>query len=164
LSVSNGVRNGGAPELRIRRAESGDAEAIARLSGELGYPAQARAVSARLALLASRADEAVLVAEEREGGAIAGWIQISEVRSLESEPWAEIRGLVVGRCFRRWGTGRALVENAERWARERELCALRVRTNVLREEARRFYPAVGFRLVKTQDTWTKSLPSGAGSE
>jgi GNAT superfamily N-acetyltransferase len=92
-------------------------------------------------------------------GHIAGWAHVCLVDGLELARFAEIRALVVDPEKRRLGAGRALVAEAIRWAKERKVQKLRVRSNVLREEAHRFYPALGFALTKTQACYDLALPA-----
>jgi len=132
-----------------------DVEAAARLSTELGYPATAEELAGRLADLSWREDHAVLVAEL--DGAVIGWIHVQESRLVVEPPRADITGLVVSRGVRRAGVGRALVEAAERWAAERGAERIRVRSNVVRDDAHAFYPALGFAVAKTSTVFEKQL-------
>ncbi|HEX2642580.1 MAG TPA: GNAT family N-acetyltransferase [Thermoanaerobaculia bacterium] len=138
----------------IRPADSADAPSLAALSGQLGYPSTPAQIAARLAVLAETAD-AVRVAEV--DGQVAGWIHVGSHRPLESEPSAEISGLVVDEAHRGQGIGRLLVEAALAWARERGYAGIRVRSNVVRADAHRFYEGLGFQRVKTQVTFTRAV-------
>jgi GNAT superfamily N-acetyltransferase len=142
------------PSVRAARAE--DADEIARLSGELGYPVSAAAMRTRLSLVLASASDMVRVVEDADG-AVIGWLQAHAGSTVESGLKVEIVGLVVAGIARRAGVGRALVEEAERWARGRSADTLVVRSNVRRAESHRFYPAVGFSLAKTQHVYSKSL-------
>ena len=134
--------------MKIRAARDGDARAIAALSGELGYPTRAEDVGRRLTRVARADDHAVYVADD--DGSVVGWIHVFASLRLESEPFAELGGLVVGEAWRGRGIGRRLIERASRWARDQSFEALRVRTRAEREDAHRFYRRIGFRLAKTQ--------------
>ncbi|HXH05932.1 MAG TPA: GNAT family N-acetyltransferase, partial [Vicinamibacterales bacterium] len=57
--------------------------------------------------------------------------------------------------------GAALVRAVERWAAARGLPRLRLRSNVVRAAAHRFYLRQGFGIVKTQHAFEKSLIVGA---
>jgi GNAT superfamily N-acetyltransferase len=109
----------------------------------------------RLEAFAGNPDEAVLVAEER--GVVAGWIHVGVVRSLESVPFVEIRGLVVTGARRGRGIGGALVAEAEAWARRAGFTRMRVRSREARADAHRFYEARGYANVKTQRVFDKRL-------
>jgi|SRR5579863_6174694 GNAT superfamily N-acetyltransferase len=134
--------------MRIRSCLPADARAIAALATELGYPTDAEQAAARLAWLLDRAEHLVLAAED--DGAVVGWLHAREVRSLESEPFGEIAGLVVAAPRRGEGFGKALVQAALAWAAERGLATVRVRTNVVRTDTHRWYRAAGFAVLKTQ--------------
>jgi ribosomal protein S18 acetylase RimI-like enzyme len=141
--------------MTIRRCSVSDAGAVAGLATELGYPTDAAQAAARLAWLLGRAEDAVFAAEE--GGAVVGWLHAREVRLLESEPFAEIAGLVVAAGRRGRGHGRALVQAALGWAAERGLATLRVRSNVARQETHRWYQAGGFEIKKTQVVFSRAV-------
>ena len=143
-------------KLEARPAESRDVTAIARLAGELGYPSTAEQVKDRLAYLEGDPRHATFVAAVTEDEVI-GWIHLSEVRSLGSEPRAEITNLVVDSRFRGAGTGRLLVERGERWARERGLAVIGLRSNVIRERAHVFYARLGYTVTKSQKVFRKKL-------
>lgn len=139
----------------IRIARPDDAAAFADLLVQLGYPGvtpdDARR---RLLQLLDRADHAVFVDEE---DGVAGFIHVCVTETLEHEPRGEIRTLVVDEARRSTGVGARLVEAAERWARQRGLARMRVRSNVLRERARRFYERLGYGVTKTQNVFDKTL-------
>jgi GNAT superfamily N-acetyltransferase len=132
----------------IRTAKPSDAEFIAVLSGQLGYPVTPEEMVQRLGGLTDA--DAVFVAEH-------GWIHVAERRSLESPTHAEILALIVDVKHRGAGVGRALLDRAAAWARERGLAELRVRSNVVREKARAFYERHGFAVVKTQRVFRMPL-------
>lgn len=133
--------------MAIRVATISDASAIASLVIELGYQVTEAEMASRIPKLLHQSS-AVFVSEL--DGIIAGWLHVCLVRRLMAEPFAEIGGLVVGKKFRRRGVGTALVEAAQRWAREQSITQLRVRTNQVREDAKAFYEDIGFKCVKSQ--------------
>jgi len=150
------TNSGKAHGIRVRTAKIEDAEQIAVLSGQLGYPASGAGMRRRLRYLLREHGQAVWVAETGEG-TVAGWIHVFVKQLLESEREAELGGLVVGREFRGQGVGRALVERAERWAKARRLKSVYVRSNVVRKEAHIFYPRLGYRIIKTQSAFRKHI-------
>ena len=139
--------------MNVRHAIASDAAALAALSTQLGYPAQPEEAAQRLSTLGVGA---LLVAEE--DGAVLGWIHVCGVQFFQSPPFAEIGGLVVDETTRGKGVGRILVDAATRWAAERGYLKLRVRSNVVREDAHRFYEREGFRRAKTQAVFDRTLP------
>lgn len=129
--------------VRICPAHDDDAESIARLMGELGYPSTPGQVRARLHRVSGDDGYAAYVA--RVDGAVAGFLGLQAGWAYEHDrPFARILTLVVDARVRRRGVGAALVEFAEVWARERGAYLLMLTTNVRREEAHRFYESAGF--------------------
>ena len=144
------------PVSRIRPATVDDAAQVARLSAQLGYPADVATFTARLRAIAARDTHAVLV-READDGRLLGFVGLEHRLGIESGELAEIVGLVVDADARRTGTGRALVAAAEAWARDRGLGVLYLRSNIVRTEAHDFYPALGFERSKTQHAYRKRL-------
>ena len=117
--------------MRIREANPEDAEALARLSGQLGYPATAEATARRLREIVARPVGAVYVAEMRDR-TIAGTAHVLAEYSMMDEPRAYLAGLIVDESCRSQGIGSALLRAAETWAREHGLTRMRVNSNVIR--------------------------------
>ena len=144
--------------IRIRRARRGDAERIAQLSGELGYPAAAAQVATRLRQLTPASKHAVFVAESSDAAmGLIGWVHVSVSHLLESDMRAEVNGLIVAEGQRSAGAGAKLLEAAEEWARRRGCRGMNVRSNVIRERAHRFYERQGYEHYKTQKAFRKAL-------
>jgi GNAT superfamily N-acetyltransferase len=139
----------------VRWALPEDAERLAALSTELGYPMTPEEAAARLRELTGHPDHAILVAES--DGCVAGWVQVSLPRIFETPARAEIAGLVVDETARGRGIGRELVAAAVSWARDRGCLAIRVRSNVVRERAHAFYRREGFGGIKTQVVLEKAI-------
>jgi GNAT superfamily N-acetyltransferase len=78
-------------------------------------------------------------------------------RTIETEPIAEISGLVVDQSMRSCGIGKVLLDSAEQWARSIGCDAISVRSNVKRDRAHRFYERSGYEHVKDQRQFRKSL-------
>jgi GNAT superfamily N-acetyltransferase len=144
-------------EVVIRELAIDDAEAAARLSGELGYPVSAQEMRGRLQRLKCLEDRTVYVACLPTG--VAGWIDVGIVHHLQAETYAEIGGLVVAGEARSKGIGRRLVARAEQWASDRGIRCVVVRSQIKREDAHRFYEREGYLRVKTSAVFSKNLPA-----
>jgi GNAT superfamily N-acetyltransferase len=107
-------------------------------------------------LLVDRADQGLLCAES-DDGALVGWLHVQTRHVVESDPFAEICGLVVDERQRGAGLGRDLVAAAEQWAAERGYLTVRVRSNVIRTDTHRFYERLGYVVMKSQLSFTKTL-------
>jgi GNAT superfamily N-acetyltransferase len=139
--------------LRLRPAAPADADALARLCGELGYPSTSGQVQDRLRLL-DDPERTLLVAET--GGGLAGFIDVHVQRVVEADPYAEGGGLVVMAGHRGEGLGAALLAAAE-WGRRHDLTLMWIRANLARKGVHDFYPAVGRRRVKDQRVYEYPL-------
>ena len=140
----------------IRPARLDDAEALAALSGQLGYASVESEIEPRLAAVLDHHDHAVFVSETDD--VVTGWIHVFRADRVESDPFAEIGGLVVDESSRGRGIGRSLTDFAAGWARESGLDDLRVRSNVIRDEARSFYLRLGFAETKRQAVFVRAVP------
>lgn len=142
---------------KVRKAKKSDAVALATLAGELGYPTTEAEMKSRLDKLFSTSNHGIFVAEL---DSIVGLIHVTLNHSLQSDTFADIRGLVVAEGHRGSGIGTQLVAMAEMWAQRKGCHRIRVRTNIVREKARVFYKRLGFQLKKTQDVFDKMLQEG----
>ena len=142
--------------INIRPFQQTDVAAVVRLSGQLGYPSSAQALADRAAELLASSSDAIFVAAG-EADRVIGWIHIARRVLLESGPFAEILGLVVDEADRGHGVGRELVAQGESWACGAGLAEIRVRSNVIRDAARRFYERQGYGVAKQQAVFKKAL-------
>lgn len=143
-------------EILIRPARSEDTASLAALATQLGYPSTPEQVEMRLDEIRRDPRQRVRVAQAVDG-AVVGWVHVAVVSTLESDPQAEIQGLVVEESVRGKGIGRRLMEKAEAWARDEGVAGIRLRSNVVREDAHAFYQHLGYRITKTQHTFVKEL-------
>ena len=143
-------------EITVRPAGIADADAIALMCGQLGYPSTAEDIERRLAETAGDPGAAVLVADSRRDG-VVGWIHIRALRLVTRDACAEISGLIVDEARRGRGIGTRLMAAAEEWSRGQGLGTLRLRSNVIRDEAHAFYRGRGFASSKTSLLFTKTL-------
>ncbi len=144
--------------IRIRKARRSDAERIAQLSGELGYPATPAQIATRLRQLKPASKHAVFVAESPDAATgLVGWLHVSVSHLLESDIRAEVNGLIVAEGQRSAGAGAKLLEAAEEWARRHGGQAMNVRSNVIRARAHVFYERNGYEHYKTQKAFRKAL-------
>src|SRR5438132_13748136 len=139
--------------FRIRRMAEADAETVATLAGELGYPNEGEMIRARIRAIGE--SDLLLVAVDASDKTV-GFIQAHRVCIIEVGFRVEILGLVVSSSARRSGIGRRLIAKAERWAQSIDAEAISVRGNTQRTEAHLFYPALGYTKIKTQAVYEKA--------
>ncbi|HEY9593206.1 MAG TPA: GNAT family N-acetyltransferase [Spirochaetia bacterium] len=143
--------------VTIREARPVDAAAVAKLSGELGYPVETGEMAKRLKIVDETPDHVVLVAC-RADGTIIGWADLRLIFDISVGRRGEIAGLVVGEGERSVGVGRELVRAAEQWVSFAGVTRMLVRSNVVRERAHGFYLREGYTRAKTSAVFEKELP------
>jgi GNAT superfamily N-acetyltransferase len=127
----------------VRQVQVEDAEAVAALLGELGYPSTPSQAAERLARIAGDPSMWVVVAEL--GSEIAGLGALHVQNLVERDDLGcEVAGLVVGERFRRGGVGEALMEALEDEARRRGGRVMVLNTAHRRADAHAFYEALGY--------------------
>ena len=138
--------------IRIRRAEPGDAAALCRLAEEVGREPGAwllttemwRGVAEErryLRAVRRHPDAAVFVVEA--DGEVVARLSLARDPHPASRHVADL-GLMVAAPYRRRGIGRALLEQAVRWARECGVRKLELHVFPWNTPALRLYESFGF--------------------
>jgi GNAT superfamily N-acetyltransferase len=141
--------------MTIRESRHTDAQAIAELSGQLGYPATADLILERLAFARQLGGHTLFVAEK--DGRVLAWMDLSISHHIQSGAYVEIGGLVVASDARGLGIGARLVHAAEAWARSQGIGTVLVRSQIAREDAHRFYLREGYERTKTSAVFQKRV-------
>jgi ribosomal protein S18 acetylase RimI-like enzyme len=128
--------------ITFRLAAASDAERIAALFTDEGYPAGASDIVARLERFRPPASS-VVVAES--GGEVLGFIALHVIPRFEhDDSLVRILALGVDPGVRDRGLGRLLMAEAERIGREAGATAAEITAGHHRPEARRLYEALGY--------------------
>jgi ribosomal protein S18 acetylase RimI-like enzyme len=131
-----------AATITLRPAHASDADAIATLFTDEGYPAGPSDIVARLDRFTT-ADRRVIVAEHDE--AILGFVAFVAMPRFEQDDWiVRILALVVDAGARERGVGRALIAEAERIGRELDAGFIEITAGHHRPEARHLYESLGY--------------------
>jgi GNAT superfamily N-acetyltransferase len=126
----------------LRPAEDSDAEAIANLFTDEGYPAGPSDIVVRLGRFASP-DARVIVAEH--DGALLGFIAFHALPRFEHDDWIiRVLALVVDAGARERGVGRTLMAEAERVGIALGAAFIEVTAGHHRPEARHLYESIGY--------------------
>jgi GNAT superfamily N-acetyltransferase len=141
--------------IQIRTMMETDVKAVSNLSGQLGYPQPEAATAAHIVAVLNSPDDCAFVASEAQN--IVGWIHGFKTRRIETGMFAEIGGLVVDDAFRGKGIGKLLVEAVREWCLQQGLHTLKVRSNVIRTDAHRFYGREGFSESKEQKVFEQHI-------
>jgi GNAT superfamily N-acetyltransferase len=143
--------------VTIRKAHVTDAARVAELSEVLGYPVEPEVIRHRLKRLLAKPPDHVVFVAEASPKLVVDWTHAAEQDILEVGRVCEIVGLVVAADRRGEGIGRCLVERIERWASERGLEQVSVRSNIARTESYPFNERAGYMRVKTQHAYHKCI-------
>jgi ribosomal protein S18 acetylase RimI-like enzyme len=144
--------------LEIRDARPVDAPALAALLGELGFPAPANTIAARLNSMFD-AEEVVLVAARDEVLLGLATVHVTPVLHRPT-PVGRLTALVVTERARRQGVGRALVGAAERLLAARGCDLVEVTSNQRLTGAHSFYERLGYEATSRRFKKTLSPPAG----
>lgn len=144
--------------MKIRKATTTDAGEIARLTAQLGYPGEVETIADRIGRINQDQDSLLLVAEASDSHErLKGWIQVSVSDTIESGFRAEILGLIVCEQFRKEGVGTRLALEVEKWAKQKGIDKMIVRSNLQRTDSHAFYPKIGYSKVKEQAIYRKII-------
>ena len=128
--------------VTLRPATSADADRIAALFTEEGYPAGASDIVARLERYASPFSQVVVADHE---GEILGFIALHVLPRFEHDDRiVRILALVVDSGVRERGIGRLLMAEAERLATEVGAAFVELTAGHHRPEARHLYESLGY--------------------
>jgi GNAT superfamily N-acetyltransferase len=142
--------------IQIRTATPADTDAIAGLSAELGYETTSEDVSERLGQLLNSQEHGIFVAVDHPKNMI-GWVHVFTSHRLMTDSFADLGGLIVKQTHRGFGIGNQLLLSAEEWAISKGLQKLKVRSNVSRERAHKFYISKDYNSFKSQKVFEKTL-------
>ncbi len=130
-------------DVAIRDADKGDAEALANLMTELGYPTSTENMIRRFEKISADPSYRTLVAAQ--GGKVVGVAGIHLERYYEKDGLcARIMSFVVSSEHRGRGVGRALISAAEDWARESGARDVMLTAHKRRADAHQFYRQMGY--------------------
>jgi GNAT superfamily N-acetyltransferase len=135
-------------QIITRQITAQDALAITNLSAQLGYPLSEEQIHQNIQTILAHNDLNAFVATD--DNKVVGWIGVAQVFMIESLPYCEINGLVIDENYRGKGIGKLLIERARQWAKKNGNDKLRLRCNVKRLEAHKFYQHLGFKAIKQQ--------------
>jgi GNAT superfamily N-acetyltransferase len=128
--------------ILLRPAAPADAEAIATLFTDEGYPAGPSDIVTRLERFAS--PQARVIVAEHEG-TVLGFVAVHALPRFEHDDWiVRILALVVDAGARERGVGRSLMAEAERIARETGAAFIELTAGHHRPEARQLYESLGY--------------------
>lgn len=146
--------------ITIRTITEHDAEAVATLSEQLGYPLSASQLRDRFLRIATTMGNGLFVATNEATNkqqAVIGWVHVHTVDRLEVARYAEIGGIVVDVACQASGVGRSLMACAEKWASDCGYDRIKLSSGAHRNEAHAFYERIGYSNIRTSFRFEKLL-------
>lgn len=138
----------------IRESRLEDAAAIYKLnSEEMGYDYSLNETVGILNRLLFDAQHKIYVAEFSER--VVGYVHIAVYELLYAPKLINIMGIAVSSSFQRMGIGKALLEQAELWAKEIGASGVRVCSGSKRSQAHALYRSMGYGDGRTQLNFKK---------
>ena len=134
--------------VEIREITEKDAQRVSELATQLGYASNMEQTLIRIESITSRKENCAFVAVIENK--VVGWIHGFYTLRIESDPFAEIGGLIVDSAYRKLNIGKQLVETVNLWAKTHQVKKLKVRCNTKRFESHKFYEQIGFKENKRQ--------------
>ena len=141
----------------IREMVLEDLGEVGNLAEQLGYPCTSHELAERFQGIQGDSNVALFVATD-ESAKVVAYMQINrECQSLLAAPRAEVAALVVDQNERGRGIGAQLLQHAELWAKKNSLSLIRVRSNIKRTDAHRFYRKCVYENPKSWHLCTKNI-------
>jgi len=128
--------------ISLREAKPSDADALAQLVTDLGYPSEGSELWSRIERMPSETYKTLVAEIENQ---VTGFIGLLTLPVYEhNRPLGWILALCVSPKRRRIGIGRALIKEAETFYRSHGVTDVRLHSGLQRDEAHEFYEKMGF--------------------
>lgn len=131
------------PDVELRNAVIADADDVARLLADLGYPCDTSEAGERISAVLGNDRQALVLA--RCQGAVCGLVALDFMYYLPlGTSTCRVTALVVTPDAQRHGIGRQLLRDAERRARTGGAARIELSSGSQRTDAHAFYRACGY--------------------
>ena len=131
-------------DVDLRNAVPADADDVAHLLAELGYPCDLADACERVSAILANDRQALVLA--RRNGAVCGLVALDFMYYLPlGTTTCRVTALVVTPTAQGLGIGRALLKEAERRARSGSAARIELTSGSQRTEAHAFYRACGYK-------------------
>ncbi len=142
-------------EITVRPAHKEDCYEITHLTNQLGYPSTLEKICEIMDLVLAHNDHQVFIAEKEN--TIVGYIHLIQSMRIGSNPFVEIAAFIIDESLRSIGVGSSLIRESERWTSGLGIKDIRIRSNIIRQEAHNFFQKRGFQNIKTQEVFLKHM-------
>ena len=145
--------------IEIRAARSSDLAEMTRLFAALGYPMDQAVLAERFEAYERAGDRAIVAVRTGDDSVTPSLLGLATLHATpvlhRAGAVGRVTALVVDPDARGHGIGRALMDEAERWAAARGCVLMEVTSNRRRTEAHAFYERLGY--VATSFRFAKDL-------
>ncbi len=141
--------------ITIRSAQKEDCAGITELTNQLGYPSTLEKICEIMDLVLAHEDHQVYIAEK--DNKIIGYIHLIRSMRIGSNPFVEIAAFIIDESSRSIGVGSSLIKETENWTSGLGLKDIRIRSNIIRQDAHNFFQNRGFQNIKTQEVFQKHI-------
>jgi GNAT superfamily N-acetyltransferase len=149
--------------ITLRSPILADSDRLTHLCCQSGYSTTQAAFQQRLQTILNDQNHTVGVAELPNEG-VVGWVHVYIHQALQVDQQGIIGGLVVEANHRHQGVGKLLLSWAEQWVHQQGCQTLIVRSNLMRQQAHRFYQRMGYTEIKRSIVFHKSVESANPQE
>lgn len=141
-------------DFTVRKAASSDVPDIYNINkNSLGYDYNCAKQKRKIEVVLQDPTQALFVACADEK--VVGYIHLVNYDVVYDDNYKNVMGLAVLTAYKRRGIGTALLQTAEKWAKENGACGVRLCSGAEREEAHRFYISMGYTEKKIQKNFRK---------
>jgi GNAT superfamily N-acetyltransferase len=140
--------------INYRRLQETDFNGLIKLMFALGYTIEEGEFKKTVQEITKR--DGVIFIAEKQSRVIGSSCAIIDARLAEGI-FGEIVSLVISKELRGFGVGKQLVYMSEEWLYKR-VNTIRIRANVIREDAHSFYNHLGYQEKKEQKVFIKTKP------
>lgn len=143
-------------KFTIRECSASDAEALQLINREeLGYDYPISLTKAKLQKILNGTSDKIFAAVA--DGQVVGYVHAADYDVIYAEHFKNIMGIAVRNEYRKCGIGRALLEEAEKWAKSTGAAGIRLCSGSSRRGAHLFYKHCGYVKTKEQFNFKKLL-------
>ncbi len=125
------------------------------MCSDIGYDLRYENLSDRVRDILKTNDSSVIIAADNNE--ILGWVQVEVCYFILSEKCCNISGIFVDKKYRGRRIGKKLIEEAYKWGKQNNCTGINIHTDIARIDSHDFYKHLGFKHIKTNETYYKSL-------
>jgi GNAT superfamily N-acetyltransferase len=144
-------------DINFREIKRQDIEELVNVCSEIGgYKLRYENLSERVKEILKSQDKTVILALNEDNTIIA-WVQATVCNFILSEKCCDISGLFVVSNYRGRKIGKKLIEQVFEWGKKQNCTGLRISSEITRIDAHNFYKHLGFKHIKTNKSYFRSL-------